>query len=152
MAQVVLADRLASAGIPAAVDSTGVSDEEWSNPIDPRARRVLEEAGYSVPEHRARRIGPEDLAQRDLVLAMTHNHLRYLERLAHGGVEPPGELRMLREFDPAATGPPSSRLDIDDPWYGEMEDFRGALAQIEAAAPGVVEWARREQDGMPASR
>ena len=30
------------------VESSGVSDEEWSHPIDPRAVRVLRERGYGM--------------------------------------------------------------------------------------------------------
>jgi protein-tyrosine phosphatase len=157
MAQVVLADRLAAAGLSAEVDSTGVSDEEWANPIDSRAKLVLEEAGYSVPRHRARRIARGDLAARDLILAMTHQHLRHIQRMARQWGEPSDHLHMLREFDPpprgrpadnapspypTAASRPSPRLDIDDPWYGGMSDFASALAQIEAAAPGVVAWVR----------
>ena len=46
MAEIVLRDRLAAAGIPdsgpggVTVTSAGVSDEERGNPIDSRARRV----------------------------------------------------------------------------------------------------------------
>jgi protein-tyrosine phosphatase len=145
MAQVVLAARLAAAGIDAVVDSTGVSDEEWGNPIDPRARRVLEQAGYAVPRHRARRVEPFDLAERDLILPMTYRHFRALERLATRSAAPVGQLRMLRSFDPAFQGRPSPAADIDDPWYGGMGDFVRALGQIEAAIPGVVAWAERDQ-------
>jgi protein-tyrosine phosphatase len=140
MAQIVLAERLAQAGVDAIVDSTGVSDEEAGNAIDPRAQRVLRDAGYAIPRHRARQAQPGDLAARDLVLAMTYHHWRVLGHLANRVAAAP-ELRMLREFDPAATGTPSAALDIQDPWYGGPDDFRRSLRQIEAAAPGVVAWA-----------
>ncbi|WP_454141986.1 arsenate reductase/protein-tyrosine-phosphatase family protein [Microbacterium lacticum] len=64
------------------VDSAGISDEEHGNPIDPRAARVLREAGHRVPDHRARQVSAAELDSWDLVLAMTRQHLRALERLA----------------------------------------------------------------------
>jgi protein-tyrosine phosphatase len=44
---------------------------------------------------------------------------------------------MLRSFDPR-----SSRyaLDVDDPYYGDPEDFEQVLEVIEAALPGLHDW------------
>ena len=111
MAQEVLAEEVAAAGLDILVDSAGISDEEHGNPIDPRAARVLREAGHAVPDHRARQVSAGELGSWDLVLAMTRQHLRALHRLAsRGGVEvlpdaSPGQrgvvdLRMYRSFDP----------------------------------------------------
>lgn len=142
MAEVVLRDRLLAAGLDdVVVDSAGTSDEERGNPVDPRARRVLERNGYLVPTHRARRVTADDLRTRDLVLAMTATHLHALERLA-GGELVPGRLRMLRSFDPATAGASGHRLDVADPWYGVEDDFEGTLAVIEAATDGVVRHVR----------
>ena len=49
---------------------------------------------------------------------------------------------MYRSFDPAADELPENELDIADPWYGGPHDFEVCLAQIEAAADGVVEFVR----------
>ncbi len=141
MAEIVLRDRLESAGLgdDVVVDSTGVSDEESGNPIDSRARRTLASHGYDVPGHRARRVRPDELRERDLVLAMTSHHARVLRGLAPGGTE----IRMLRSFDPAADSDgPEHVLDVDDPWYGPQAAFEQTLAEIEAAADGIVEHLR----------
>lgn len=84
MAEIVLTAHLEREGLGTAVvvDSTGVSAEEHGNPIDRRARASLLARGYEVPNHRARQARPVDLAERDLVLAMTARHARELERLA----------------------------------------------------------------------
>jgi protein-tyrosine phosphatase len=128
------------------VDSTGISDEERGNPIDRRARSVLAEHGYVVDgTHRARQVRAGDLAGRDLVLAMTSQHARALRRL--DGSAP---VRMYRSFDPAAphvaTGEPEHVLDIADPWYGGQQDFEDCLAEVEAAADGIVEFVRARLD------
>jgi len=121
MAQEVLAEQVGDAGLDVSVDSAGISDEEHGNPIDPRAARVLREAGHRVPDHRARQVRADELGSWDLVLAMTRQHLTALERLARrSGVEDvpdpaPGDhhavdLRMYRSFDPTLgeTGPASA--------------------------------------------
>ncbi|WP_171784997.1 low molecular weight protein-tyrosine-phosphatase [Isoptericola halotolerans] len=150
MAQVVLRDRLAAAGLEEVqVDSTGISDEEHGNPVDPRARRVLAAHGYPTGEgHRARRVRAEQLGERDLVLAMTARHVQFLRRLANGT---DADIRMYRSFDPAAPtvpeGDDESVLDVDDPWYGDQDGFEDCLAEIETAADGIVEHVRTVLDG-----
>jgi protein-tyrosine phosphatase len=50
----------------------------------------------------------------------------------------PDKIRLLRSFDPAATGD----LDVPDPYYGGNDGFQIVLAMIEAATPGLVDWVR----------
>ena len=147
MAQVVLADRFERAGLGhvVEVDSTGISDEEHGRPIDRRAQRVLAAHGYDVPTHAARRIRREDLAARDLLLPMTASHALALRTLARGQDHVADRVRLLRTFDPTApTDGPEHLLDVDDPWYGDQDGFEVTLAEIEAAADGIVEHVRLE--------
>ncbi|MDO8143712.1 MULTISPECIES: low molecular weight protein-tyrosine-phosphatase [Isoptericola] len=148
MAEVVLRDRLHGAGLAdrVTVDSTGVSDEEHGNPVDPRARRALAARGYAVGDgHRARQVSADELGERDLVLAMTSRHADVLRRLANG-TDP--QIRMYRSFDPDAPQVggrgEESRLDVDDPWYGDADGFEVCLDEIEAAADGIVAHVRVE--------
>jgi protein-tyrosine phosphatase len=142
MAEVVLRNRFERAGLGdvVAVDSTGVSGEEEGNGIDPRARLVLAARGYPVPEHRARRVLPAQLFERDLVLAATSAHARRLSAIAaEAGWDragEPGRIALIRAFDPALTG--GAGLDLDDPWSGTARDFELCLDQVEASADGVL--------------
>ncbi|WP_204475341.1 low molecular weight protein-tyrosine-phosphatase [Actinomyces naeslundii] len=167
MAEVVLRDRLAAAGIPdsgpggVTVTSAGVSDEERGNPIDSRARRVLTEAGYGVgaddvsrataiaiASHTAHRVTDAEIAEADLLLAMTDSHWNVLQRRAAGlGVEP-DRIRMYRELDPAsaqqaeavaAGGSSLSVLNVPDPWYGTMADFLDTLEVVERVSDELAE-------------
>lgn len=145
MAEVVLRHRLERAGLgdDVVVDSTGISDEERGNPIDPRAHRVLTAAGYRSRDHCARQVTPDDVAGRDLVVAMTSAHARALRRMTGGDAALAERIRMYRSFDPAApTEGPEHLLDVDDPWYGEESGFTTTLAEIEAAADGIVDHVR----------
>ncbi|GAA1855770.1 low molecular weight protein-tyrosine-phosphatase [Myceligenerans crystallogenes] len=134
MAEIVLRDRLDAAGLDAVVDSTGVSDEEAGNPIDPRASAALVRRGYAAGDaHVARHAIASDVAARGLVLAMTNQHARRLRDLAPGA-----DVRLYRTFDPAAYDLGDHALDVADPWYGGPADFEICLDEIEAAADGVV--------------
>jgi len=154
MAEVVLRDRFEAAGLGdvVVVDSSGISDEETGNPIDPRAAQVLQDAGYPVPRHSAHRVTRKEIAGRDLLLAMTARHARALRTLAPDA-EAAARVRMFRSFDPAApaaTGADAvadeAQLDVEDPWYGDRDDFLSVLQQVEAAADGIVAHVRDELD------
>ena len=167
MAEVVLRDRLAAAGSHmrepdgVVVTSAGVSDEERGNPIDSRARRVLAEAGYGtgaddvsratdivISSHSAHRITDAEIAEADLLLAMTDSHWNVLQRRAAALEVDPSRIRMYRELDPTAArqagavvaGRASrSALNVPDPWYGTMADFVDTLEVVERVSDELVD-------------
>ena len=146
MAHAILEQAAARAGVDVVVDSAGVSDEEAGNPIDRRAARVLRDAGYAVPDHRARQIRAGELGEWDLILAMTSRHLNVLERLFdRAGVEHEGapasaldlaegpRVCLYRDLDPEGSG------DVPDPWYGGHQDFLDTLKVIERVTPEILQ-------------
>lgn len=146
MAERVLESAADAEGLAVEIDSAGISDEEHGNPMDPRAARTLEAAGYRAGEHHARQVEASWLGERDLVVAMTAAHARALHRLAERAGIDAAPIRMYRSFDPEVAGDPDEvdeRLDIDDPWYGDMSDFARTLEQVEAGIPGIVADLRR---------
>ena len=164
MAHAILEQCAARDGVDVIVDSAGVSDEEAGNPIDRRAARVLRDAGYAVPGHRARRIRADELGGWDLILAMTERHLAVLARLAersgieYEGAPGPAGLRSDRTAGAlSAGGPaggekpriclyrdldPAGRGDVPDPWYGGHQDFLDTLEAIERVTPVIVNLVR----------
>lgn len=146
MAHAILEQAAARAGVDVVVDSAGVSDEEAGNPIDRRAARVLRDAGYAVPDHRARQIRAGELGDWDLILAMTSRHLNVLERLFdRAGGEHEGapasaldlaegpRVCLYRDLDPEGSG------DVPDPWYGGHQDFLDTLEVIERVTPQILQ-------------
>ena len=138
MAEWVLRAKLREEGMAGSVevDSAGTGDWHVGDDADPRTVQVLAEHGYPS-RHTARQFTPGDFAGRDLVVALDHGHLRTLRRWRSraGGPEDRSELRLLREFDPAAT---PDRLDVPDPYYGALAGFEECLAMVESAMPGLV--------------
>ena len=142
IAEMVLRDRFEAAGLGerVVVDSGGISAEELGNPIDPRAARVLREAGYRLPDESAHQVTPKDIGERDLLLPMTSQHARRLRTQAPTP-EDAAKVRMWRSFDPSAPAldlVDESELDVADPWYGGHDDFLVTLEQVEAAADAIV--------------
>lgn len=149
MAEWAMRAHVARAGLDGAVavDSAGTGGWHVGEGADPRTVRVLARRGYAS-QHTARRFDAADLGRRDLVVALDGGHLRTLRRWAdRAGLDNTSlpraarasprlaELRLLREFDPAAG---ADRLDVPDPYYGSLAGFEECLAMVEAAIPGLL--------------
>ena len=142
MAEALLRREIERAGLGDAVTvgSAGVSDEEHGNPVDPRAGAVLADNGLELPEHSAHRVTDRELAEADLLLAMTAEHARRLrQRLPEGH---PDTVRLMRSFDPNSP----EDADVADPYYGSTADFETTRKNIEAAVPGLLDWIRANHD------
>lgn len=137
MGEIVLRQMLDDADLADQVEvsSSGLAGWHIGDGADRRLIRLLRERGYDGSEHRARQFTPGWFAQLDLVLAADEGHLEALRGLAHDPADR-DKIHLLREFDPEAVA--AGTLDIDDPYYGSFEDFETCLADVEAAARGVV--------------
>ncbi len=145
MAEVVLQDRITSAGLGelVVVDSAGTGDWHIGYPADERARGTLTRYGYlDAPEasqHQARQINYSWMAELDLILAMdSKNYADISDMIAQSGHQP--ELTMLRSFDPdlAHLEMPHPDLDVPDPYYGSGDGFTEVLKMIERATDGLL--------------
>lgn len=146
MAEVVIRDRLVAAGLGdrVTVGSAGTGSWHIGHPIDARARETLERAGYGAG-HAARQVNSDWIGRTDLVLAMDRWNLQDLRALAPRSYDMT-RIRLLRSFDPTLDHLPEDDelLDVPDPYYGELSDFRQAVEFIESAATGVVDQVRLE--------
>jgi protein-tyrosine phosphatase len=133
MAEKMFADQIRERGLDGHVRVTSAGTGDWhvGCEADERANRVLRAHGYQTT-HRASQLDDEHLSA-DLVVALGRNHARLLSQM---GV-PHSKIRMLRSFDPRSG---AHALDVDDPYYGDHEDFEQTFRVIEAALPGLHDW------------
>ena len=154
MGEVILRELFEEAGLgdDVTVDSAGTTRWEVGNPMDRRAAAELRRRGYDVPgsAHVARQFEPGWIPQTDLILAADAGHASVLRRWARTPTDA-AKVHLLREFDPAAVA--AGTLEVDDPWYGDEEDFVRCFTEVEAACRGVASWvageltASRRDDG-----
>ena len=148
MAEIILRAEFGRRGLAdkVNVESSGVSDEEYGNPIDRRAVKVLKERGYELPAHHfAHRITRDEIERTDLFLPMTASHMRALLRQLPQAKR--SEVHMYRSFDPNLSKPAAGRedsIDLVDPWYGGPREFEVAIDQIEEVAPYIVDWVEQQ--------
>lgn len=135
MAEVIIRDKIEDAGLAGKVKITSAGMGGWhvGQGADRRAVEELRRAGYDGATHIANQVGPTTLAA-DLIVALDTGHRS--ELIASGAEE--DKVALLRDFDPAAEDDAS----VADPYYGGPEGFRTTRNQIEAAAPGIVDWIR----------
>lgn len=114
-----------------AFDSAGTQSYHVGEAPDPRARQRAAVRGYDLSHLRARRFVDDDFERFDLILAMDHEHLRWLKQRAPAEYQHKVELFM---------SPPRSETsrDVPDPYYGETRDFDLVLDLCEAAAHRLV--------------
>jgi protein-tyrosine phosphatase len=140
MAEKMFAHQISERGLADAVRVTSAGTGGWhaGGPADRRASHVLREHGYPTT-HRAAQIDDDHLAA-DLIVALGRNHVRML---ADMGVEP-DRIRMLRSFDPRSG---AHALDVEDPYYGDHDDFEAVFTVIDASLPGLHEWVDEQLAG-----
>jgi low molecular weight protein-tyrosine phosphatase len=114
------------------LDSAGTGGWHVGDPPDARASATARARGI-VLEGSARQVRASDFEDFDLLLAMDRSNLRDLHRLAPDE-EAATRLKLLREFDPAASGD----LDVPDPYYGGSGGFEEVLDLVQAACLGLL--------------
>lgn len=135
IAEVVLVDRLAEAGLDDRVSVSSAGTGHWhiGKPMDRRAAATLTAAGYDATRHRAQQY---DAAtdEADLLFAMdASNHTDLASTGSTNGRADGSRLRMFREFDPVDPG-----SDVPDPYYGEDADFEEVLTMVERTVGVIV--------------
>lgn len=133
MAEKMFAHQISQRGLDDVVRVTSAGTAGWhiGKRADERANRVLREHGYPT-DHSAAQVGIDHI-EADLVIALARNHVWLLQEL---GVKT-DRIRMLRSFDPRSG---AYVLDVDDPYYGDHDDFEAVFTAIEASLPGLHTW------------
>lgn len=127
-AEAVLRHKLAVAGLDGhvEVDSAGTGGWHVGEPPDPRSQHHAARRGYDLSRLRARRVAEEDFHRFDLILAMDHDNLADLQRLAPDGVRR-AELRLFAE------------IEVPDPYLSGPAGFERVLDLVEAASDAWVQ-------------
>jgi len=153
MAEVILREELARAGLAGAVtvESAGTGDWHVGEQMHGPARSELARRGYDGSAHRARQIEASWLGRYDLLLAMDASNLADLRRMARGS-DAAGRMRLLRSFDPGLTEDDPFDGDVPDPYGGEPGEYAQAFELIYAAAKGLAGRLAEFLGAQPAGR
>lgn len=150
MAEAVLRDELARAGLAGAVrvESAGTGDWHVGEGMFEPARAELARRGYDASGHRSRQIQPGWPGRFDLVLAMDRANLANLRQMV-SDEDTASRVRLLRWFDPSLTSDDPHQAEVPDPYGGDTGDYALVFDLVLAAVRGLTERLAREL-GLPA--
>ncbi|XP_048353794.1 low molecular weight phosphotyrosine protein phosphatase isoform X2 [Sphaerodactylus townsendi] len=104
------------------IDSAAVSDWNVGRSPDARALSCLRNHGIEAA-HKARQITKDDFRTFDYILCMDESNLRDLKRKSNQIQNCKAQIELLGSYDP------QKQLIIEDPYYGNDEDFNTVYEQ-----------------------
>ncbi len=121
------------------IDSAGTGNWHAGEPPDDRAIAVAARNGVDISALRARQVRPADFRRFDHIVALDHDNLANLRKLAPADAT--AELSLLLDHVPGRQGQA-----VADPWFGDAAGFEVTWAEVTAAARGIVaSLSRRER-------
>lgn len=113
------------------VDSAGTGGWHAGEAPDVRAIAVARASGVDISGLRARQVRADDFDRFDLILAMDHDNLAGLKRLAPPSS--PAELSLALDLVAGREGQA-----VADPYYGDASGFNATWADARAIADAVL--------------
>lgn len=126
LAEGVMRDEAAKAGLDVDIDSGGTGDWHLGHPPDTRAQAVAAKNGLDIAALRARLVTPEDFRRFDHIVAMDASNL--------------ANLRAMRPADGKATlGRLLDGADVPDPYQGGPEGFDETYRLVRAGVLRLID-------------
>jgi len=118
-------------GLDLIVDSAGTGDWHAGEPPDERAQRTALRNGVDISGLRARQVKPADFRRFTHVIALDHDNLSNLRKLAPADAV--AELSLLLDHVEGRAGQA-----VADPWFGDEAGFDVTWAEVTAAAKALA--------------
>ena len=118
-------------GLDLIVDSAGTGNWHAGEPPDRRAIAVARRNGVDISGLRARQVRVADFHRFHHVIALDHDNLANLRKLAPA--DGTAELSLLLDHVEGREGQA-----VTDPWFGDEAGFDVTWAEVTAAARGLV--------------
>ncbi len=118
-------------GLDLIVDSAGTGDWHAGEPPDDRAIAVARRNGVDISGLRARQVRPADFRRFTHVIALDHDNLAKLRKLAPA--EATAEVSLLLDHVEGRKG-----QGVTDPWFGDEAAFEVTWAEVTAAARALA--------------
>jgi protein-tyrosine phosphatase len=109
------------------VDSAGTGNWHAGEPPDERAQRTALKNGVDISALRARQVRPADFRRFTHIIALDHDNLANLRKLAP--TDSPAQLSLLLDHVPGREGQA-----VADPWFGDEAGFDVTWDEVAAAA------------------
>ena len=131
LAEGALRAEAARLGLELVVDSAGTGNWHAGEPPDRRAISVAQRHGVDISALRARQVRGEDFHRFTHLIALDHDNLANLRRLAPSDAT--ARLSLLLDHVPGREGQA-----VADPWFGDEAGFDATWADVSAGARALV--------------
>lgn len=131
-AEAAIREAATNAGMDIEVDSAGTGTWSLGSPPHPQSVAAGARAGLTI-QGRARRVLAVDFERFDVMVVMDRANLRDVTALAPS-LEDRAKVRLFRTFDPT-----TDDEEVPDPYGGPDEAYDNTIAQVRAAAVGLVD-------------
>lgn len=118
------------------VDSAGTGNWHAGEPPDERAQRTARRNGVDISGLRARQVTKADFRRFTHIVALDHENLANLRKLAPA--DGAAELSLLLDHVPGREGQA-----VTDPWFGDEAGFNVTWSEVAAAARSLAALVRR---------
>ncbi|WP_291611615.1 low molecular weight protein-tyrosine-phosphatase [Colwellia sp.] len=131
-AEAVFRYKMNAQGLALKVDSAGTLGAHAKEKPDHRAQKAGVARGYSFDGIKARKVTVQDFTDFDLILAMDHDNVAELKKVAPAAAL--DKIHLLLDF-----AVDHEEEQVPDPYYGGAKGFDYVLDLVEAASDGLLE-------------
>ncbi|MBV4359844.1 low molecular weight phosphotyrosine protein phosphatase [Parasegetibacter sp. MAH-26] len=133
LAEGILQDKAASAGLDWHVDSAGTNGYHVGEAPHPLSQKVALMNGVDISAQRSRKFVADDFDKFDKIYAMAEDVVDDMRRIAKNKFDESKVELLLNELYPG------KNMDVPDPWYGTEPGYHKVYALIEEACEVIVE-------------
>jgi len=131
-AEAVFRHKAKAQGLALKIDSAGTLGAHAKEKPDHRSQKAGVARGYSFDGIKARKVTVKDFSDFDLVLAMDHDNIEALNKVAPTDLQ--HKIHLMLDFAPG-----HEEEQVPDPYYGGAKGFDYVLDLVEAASDGLLE-------------
>ncbi len=131
MAQGAFLHVASKAGLKLEADSAGLHGWHVGRPPDRRSQAVALKYGVDIGDQRARVLTPADFAAFTHVIAMDHEILRAVKKMAPDPA--PAAVSLFLDHAPGRAG-----QEVPDPFYGDDDGFEATWADVMEGSEGLI--------------
>jgi protein-tyrosine phosphatase len=133
LAEGILAEKAAKAGLAWFVDSAGTSDYHIGEPPHPLSQKVSLLNGIDISTQRCRQFVENDLMKFDKIYAMDSANYLDIKRLCGKNWQNDKVKLILEELHPG------KNMEVPDPWYGGEDGFHQVFKLLDDACERIIQ-------------
>lgn len=133
MAEGILKDKVAKAGLNWTVESAGTNGYHVGEAPHHLSQKVAKMNGIDICDQRARRFVAEDFDRYDKIYALAADVLQDIRRISKNKFDANKADLLMNELYPG------KNMDVPDPWYGPEPGYHDVFKMIDKVCSRIIE-------------